>query len=53
MLLQRVFLVLTMSSALTAAKAKGAGRDIFGSWWGYCGKEFSLGETKNARSKQF
>ena len=52
MLLQRVFLVVPMSSALTAAKAKGAGRDIFGSW-GYCGKEFSLGETKNARSKQF
>ena len=53
MLLQKVFLVLTMSSALTAAKAKGAGRDIFGSWWGYCGKEFSLGETKTPAVNSF
>ena len=46
MLPRKVFLVVPMSSALTAAKAKGAGRDIFGSWWGIVARSSPLEKQK-------
>ena len=39
--------------ALNCRQSKRCWKRYFWKLVGYCGKEFSLGETKNARSKQF